>query len=224
MSFLYYQEKGEGFPLILLHGNGENGDYFKSQMEFFSKKYRVIAVDTRGHGRSPRGTGDFTIKRFAEDLKDFMDELNIEKAHILGFSDGANIGMTFAMKYGNRVSKLILNGGNLNPLGVKLSVQLPIELSYRMARFCAANMPGAKPKAEMLSLMVNEPNFKPSDLKRLHMPVLVIAGTKDMIKESHTKEIAEALPKGKLVFIKGDHFIAAKNSEEFNRAVEEFLA
>ena len=87
---LYYKEAGKGFPLILLHGNGENGGYFEHQIGYFQDKYRVIALDTRGHGKSPRGEKPFTIRQFAEDLHDFMDEQEIEKAHILGFSDGGN--------------------------------------------------------------------------------------------------------------------------------------
>ena len=90
-------------------------------MDYFSRNYRVIVVDTRGHGQSPRGTAPFTIAQFADDLKDFMDELDISKAVILGFSDGANIAMKFVLKYPERVKALILNGGNLNPKGVKLS-------------------------------------------------------------------------------------------------------
>lgn len=58
---LHYQEKGEGEPMILLHGNGEDGSYFAHQMDYFSRNYRVIVVDTRGHGQSPRGTAPFTI-------------------------------------------------------------------------------------------------------------------------------------------------------------------
>lgn len=117
---LYYQEKGNKEPFILLHGNGQNGSYFKNQIDYFSNRYRVIALDTRGHGRSPRGTKPFTIEQFSCDLYDFMEELEISEAVILGFSDGANIAMKFAMKYPNRVKALILNGGNLNPAGVFL--------------------------------------------------------------------------------------------------------
>ena len=69
---LNYTEKGEGDLLILLHGNGEDTTYFEHQLEYFSQFYRVIAVDTRGHGKSPRGTKPFTIVQFAEDLYDFM--------------------------------------------------------------------------------------------------------------------------------------------------------
>ena len=69
---LNYMEGGEGFPLILLHGNGEDHSYFQYQMEPFSVKYRVIAPGTRGHGKSPRGTAPFTLNQFADDLKDFL--------------------------------------------------------------------------------------------------------------------------------------------------------
>ena len=104
---LYYKEAGKGFPLILLHGNGENGGYFEHQIGYFQDKYRVIALDTRGHGKSPRGEKPFTIRQFAEDLHDFMDEQEIEKAHILGFSDGGNTALIFALKYPRRVGRLI---------------------------------------------------------------------------------------------------------------------
>jgi len=117
---LNYIDKGTGEPIILLHGNGEYLEYFEHQIEHFSKEYRVIALDTRGHGKSPRGNKPFTIRQFADDLKDFMDELGIEKAHILGFSDGGNIAIVFAMKYQERTMKVIMNGANLYPSGVKL--------------------------------------------------------------------------------------------------------
>ena len=128
----FCMEKGTGEALILLHGNGEDSGHFKYQMEEFSSDYRVIALDTRGHGRTPRGDAPFTIRQFAEDLAAFMDRLDINSAHILGFSDGANIAMCFAAKYPHRVKKLILNGGNLNTKGVKASTQIPIELGYRI--------------------------------------------------------------------------------------------
>lgn len=111
---LYYQEKGTGEPFILLHGNGENGTYFNNQIKFFSDRYKMIAVDTRGHGKSPRGTAPFTMEQFAMDLNELMIKLEISKAIILGFSDGANIAMKFALKYPDKIKTLILNGGNLN--------------------------------------------------------------------------------------------------------------
>lgn len=220
---LHYREKGDQEPFILLHGNGEDGSYFQHQIDYFSDRYRVIAVDTRGHGKSPRGTAPFTIEQFSCDLSDFMDGLAISRAVILGFSDGANIAMRFAIKHPGKVKALILNGGNLNPKGVKRSVQIPIEIGYKIARRFASKSPDAKRNAELLGLMVNEPQIKQSELSKITMPTLVICGERDMIKESHTKEIAKNIPNAKLSIIKGDHFIANKRYAAFNKVVEEFL-
>lgn len=216
---LHFIEKGSGYPLILLHGNGESSGYFEHQTEFFSDRYRVIAVDTRGHGQSPRGTADFTITQFAEDLHDLLDELSIECADILGFSDGANIALTFAMKYPEYVNKLVLNGGNLFPSGMKASVYFPILIGYYLTK----PFPKKRSDHELLSLMVNEPNIDPKVLHSLNIPTLVIAGKHDMIKEKHTQLIAESIPSAQLKIIEGTHFIAHDSPDEFNRAVEEFL-
>ena len=220
---LYYREKGNKEPFILLHGNGEDGSYFENQIDYFSDKYRVIALDTRGHGKSPRGNAPFTIEQFSRDLYDFMTGLEISNAIILGFSDGANIAMKFAIKHSNMVKALILNGGNLNPKGVKRTTQIPIEMGYRIASRFASKSPDAKRNAEMLGLMVNEPNISPVELSKITAPTLVICGKRDMIKESHTKEIAANIPSAKLSIIKGNHFIANKRAAAFNKEVDAFL-
>ena len=220
---LHYIEQGQGQPLVLLHGNGEDNTYFEHQIDCFSKDYRVIAIDTRGHGKSPRGEKPFTIKQFAEDLHDFMDTKGIAKANILGFSDGGNIALTFALKYPERVDKLILDGANLFPSGVKPLYQWPIEIGYRIAKLFSNKSEKAKRNAEMLGLMVEEPHIEPAELSRLTMPVLVVAGTKDMINESHTRLIYKSLINAQLDIIEGDHFVANKNAEAFNKVVERFL-
>ena len=219
----FYIEKGNGTPLILLHGNGEDSGYFVNQIEVFSSCRHVYAVDTRGHGKTPRGTAPFTIRQFADDLLAFMDEHNIDKADILGFSDGANIAMIFALRYPHRVKRLILNGGNLNTKGIKRRIQIPIELGYRIANLFADKSPEAKANAEMLGLMVNDPNIMPEELSKIKVPVLVIAGTDDMVKDKHTRLIAQSINGAELKIIRGNHFVANKNPEEFNRAVLEFL-
>lgn len=220
---LNYVEKGYGSPLILLHGNGESHEYFEQQITYFCHSYRVIAIDTRGHGDSPRGEKPFTISQFADDLYEFMTEHDIPSANILGFSDGGNIALAFALRHADMVEKLVLNGANLNPKGVKRSVQIPIEIGYRIASFFAKKSDDAKKNAELLGLMVNEPNITAEELRGLNVPTLVIAGTKDMIKKRHTQQIYESLPNAQLVFLSGDHFIANRESKAFNKAVEAFL-
>ena len=218
---LFYTKAGSGPPLLLLHGNGEDGTYFVHQVKEFFRDFTVYTIDTRGHGRSPRGTAPFTISQFADDLLAFMDEQGLKQADILGFSDGGNIALTFALRHPDRVRRLILNGANLDPKGVKLLVQLPIVLGYHFASL--SKKPKARAHAELLGLMVKEPHIDPVELKKLTMPVLVIAGTKDMIRERHTRLIANRIPNARLALIPGDHFIASKEPAAFNRAVRTFF-
>lgn len=220
---LHYMEQGEGEPLLLLHGNGEDHTYFTHQITHFSKKYRVIAVDTRGHGESPRGTAPFTLQQFAEDLCCFMNAHSIEKANLLGFSDGGNIALIFALRHPERVDRLILNGANLTPDGLKPLVRLPILLEYCWSKLFASKGTKARKTMELMRLMVKEPQIRPDMLHPLSIPTLVVAGEKDMIKERHTRLIYKNLPEAKLAILPGDHFVANRNPKPFNQAVESFL-
>ena len=215
---LHSIERGNGEPLILLHGNGEDGTYFARQIEYFQSRYRVIAVDTRGHGGSPRGTAPFTLGQFADDLAAFMDEHSIDSAHILGFSDGDNIALLFALAYPGRVRSLVLNGGNLFPEGLTEQTRREIDEEYEQA--LAA---GDEAQLELLRLMIDEPHIDPVDLAGLHVPTLVVAGTDDMISEAHTRLIAASIPGARLAFVEGTHFVAAENPDAFNRTVNDFL-
>ena len=93
----HYIEKGSGEPLILLHGNGEDCTYFSGQIDVFARDYHVYALDSRGQGKTPRGVAPFTIRQFADDLLSFMNERGIDRAHLLGFSDGGNTALIFAL-------------------------------------------------------------------------------------------------------------------------------
>ena len=215
---LHYTEHGSGEPLVLLHGNGEDSSYFEHQIAFFQDRYRVIAVDTRGHGKSPRGTAPLTLNQFADDLRAFMDELDIASAHILGFSDGANVAILFALAHPTRVKSLILNGGNLFPEGLTDQTRREIDKEYEQA--VLAN---DENQLELLRLMIDEPHIDPAQLAALSMPTLVVAGTDDMIEEAHTRLIAESIPNAQLTLIEGTHFVAFENPDAFNHVVSEFL-
>ena len=131
--------------------------------------------------------------------------------------------MVFAMKYPERVNRLILDGANLDAKGVRPTIQIPIEIGYRIAKLYAKKSDEARRNAEMLGLMVNDPNVRPEELSAIQAKTLVIAGTKDMIKEDHTRLIARSIPDSQLVIIEGDHFIANKCPAAFNQAVLDFL-
>ncbi len=219
----HFIEKGEGFPLILLHGNSGNMSCFKAQIKEFSKDFHVYALDTRGHGKSKRGEAPFTIKQFADDLANFMNEHEIKKAHILGFSDGGNIALEFVLKYPEKVEKLILNGANFVRPGLKFYFNAFTIFVYFVSGIFKKISKKALAVNEMYGLMVNEPNITLEELASIKAQTLVIAGTHDIVKESHTRLMADTIPHAKLVLINGNHSICYKKPLEYNAAVAEFI-
>lgn len=220
---LAYIEKGEGKPLILLHGNGENSEYFQYQIEYFSRFFRVLAVDSRGHGKSERGSGELTLQRIADDLLGLMDKLSIDRADILGFSDGGNIALLFALQHQDRIRKLVVNGANLDTSGVLGIFQAGVVIGHALLALPARKSRKALLKREILSLMIDQPNITAEQLAKVTVPTLVLAGTKDVIRHGHTEKIFAYLPDSRLCFIPGDHMIAKNNPDEFNKTVYEFL-
>ena len=152
-----------------------------------------------------------------------MKEHEIRRADMLGFSDGANIALLFTIRHPERVNRLILNGANLNPGGLKTSVRFSLMKEYRAARAAADESEAANRKMELLRLMVKEPNIPVNELKEVRVPTLVIVGEDDMIKKSHSRKIYKKLPAAKLVTIPGNHFIANENYDLFNLEVVNFL-
>ena len=219
----FYTEYGKGRPLIMLHGNSESGEYFKHQIEEFSDRFRVICPDTRGHGRTERGTAPFTIEQFAEDLNVFMNRLGIERADILGFSDGGNIALCFALRYPQKVNKLVLDGANLYPSGLRARIRVPVTFSYVWYGVLSKFNHAYSSKAQMMALMAADPHINPRDLSGIRAQTLVIAGSDDLIKRSHTELIHSSIPGSELRIIEGDHFIAYRRPKEFNSVVLDFL-
>ena len=220
---LYYTEKGEGEPFIMLHGNGEDGSVFEKEIDYFSKEYRVIAIDTRGHGRSPMGEEPFSLYQFAEDLKDFMDEHEIKRANILGFSDGGNIALIFASKYPERVVRLIANGSNTKPSGMKFAVHAAIRMNYILYSILSAFSQKYVQKKMLMKLMLDEPHISAEELGNISAPSLVLVGTNDLIKEKESRYIQENIPNSEIVFVLGNHFIVKNNVKDYIYAVEHFL-
>ena len=219
----FYTELGAGEPLILLHGNGEDHTFFNGQTEAFAVCRRVILVDTRGHGCSPRGDAPFTLRQFADDLLALIDALRLPRADLLGYSDGGNIALLFALRYPERVSRLILYGANLYPRGLKTAVLVGIDVIYGCLLAAERLSARARRKRELYGLMATQPDIPARRLSELTMPTLVIAGTHDLIREKHTRLIAASLPNGRLALLPGGHAVAKEHPEAFNRVVLDFL-
>ena len=220
---LFYEEMGSGEPLILLHGNGEDHTIFDNVAKHFAKQYHVIAIDTRGHGKSPLGDEPFSLYQFAEDLNEFMNEQKIEKANILGFSDGGNVALIFASKYPEKVIKLIANGANTKPSGIKPLVHLAMLFRYMLYSVAAAFSGKFELKKALYYIMLHEPHITKEELEQITAPTLVLVGTEDLIRESESKYIKKSIPNSEIVFVLGDHFIVKNNTKDYIFAVKKFL-
>lgn len=226
---LFYTDnghKGDLAPMILLHGNGGNSSSFFYVVDYFAKFRRILTVDTRGHGRTPKGDGAFTLKRFANDLYEFMGEMDIKKAVLVGYSDGGNIAMIFAKEHPEMVAGLVLNGANMFPSGLKDKDLKWITNSYKKAKKSLRKAPQSeyfKNELDLLSLMVKEPALTKDDFVGFDAPTLVLVGSRDVIKPEHTDYIVSSFKNSTLAVVEGGHNIVKTNSEPYITAIDSFL-
>ncbi len=223
-AILYYEVTGQGEPVVVLHGNGENCHYFEHQIPVLSQSYQVIAPDTRAHGQSTRGNAPLDFYLFADDVIAILDDLGISKAHLLGFSDGGNIALHTALKYPNRVLSIIADGANIFPSGLMPEVQAHQQEKYKVLCEKAKNDASYQQKVDVYGLMIHHPDLSFDQLSQIHVPTLILAGEHDMIAPEHTQAIADAIDGSQLFIVAGgDHFIAAKMPDVFNALVLDFL-
>jgi len=217
---------GSGGPaLLFLHGNGEDGGCFLKQIEPFSGSYRLYVLDSRGHGESERGGKPMSIAQLARDALCAMTALGLEKASVIGFSDGGNIALQMALFAQERIARMVLAGANLNPQGLKNKVRLEIALQYAAQWLLSKVSPKWGARAEITGLMMGQPNVDPARLRAIRIPALVLAGEHDMIKDYHTRLIASSLIHSELVILpEADHFIFSGASERTNEEILSFLS
>ena len=198
--------------------------YFHNQIDVLSEKYQLILIDTRGHGHSSFGDLPLNFDLFADDVIAVMDKLKIDTAHLLGFSDGGNTAITLALHYPQRVRTLILNGANLNPEGLNNAVRHQIFREHMLYSSLSLFSIKAKRKKEIISLMIDQPQFSDSEVRKIKIPTFVIVGEHDMIKQAHTDKIVSLIRNANLEIIPhADHFAAEKLPNKFNAAVMRFL-
>jgi pimeloyl-ACP methyl ester carboxylesterase len=218
---IYYEVYGKGKPLFLLHGNGGSIDAFTKEIPELSKHFMVIAMDSRGQGKSTDTSSEpLTYRKFADDVKMLADELKLKKINILGWSDGGNTALEFAIKYPHRVKKIITSGANVFPDGVGENEVLA------MKNEVAEKRTQQKPESEirLIQLMIDEPKITKEQLNKIKAKVLVVAGENDLILRSHTEYIAAEIPKSTLKIYKGaSHGVPVERAEELSKDVIEFI-
>ncbi len=224
---LYYETYGQGEPLLLLHGNGQSISAFAGQIPELAKHYQVIAVDTRAQGQSTNGQQTLTYDLFAEDMSALLTALHLPAAHVVGWSDGGNTGLSLALHHPQQVKKLVTMGANLwaDTLAVTAATMREVRNGVRLTTLLYPLNAQARQMRPLLVLLHDYPRLKAADLAALAAPTLVLAGQKDVIKEAHSRLIAASLPHGQLRILPGlTHYAPQENPAVFNAAVVEFLA
>lgn len=222
---IYYEMFGENNKevVMLLHGNGESGRSFKKLIPLLADTYKVITVDSRGHGKSDFGGNQLSIGTMAVDLVNVIEALGLECVNLVGFSDGANVSMLTAIKNSELINKVILVSGNYNFWGIKPVSGLMIVVGYYCSLLGGFVDNRNRLNKEYFSLMFKEPNIKREALGYIKSPALVINGNKDMIKISHAKKIAKTIVNSQLKIVDGDHFWIYRKPEEASVVIKEFL-
>lgn len=221
---LYCKVSGMGDPLLLLHGNRENHQIFEHQFSYFSKHFQVIALDTRGHGRSDHGKGLLTFQKIAQDILAVLRYFNLSTVNIIGFSDGGNIALYFGSHYPENVTKLIVIGANYKVNGLKKNSLAEVKRDYVLFTVLGRFYMKAARKRQIIDLMWHQLDLNSAVLTAIEAPTLIVAGENDVIKESHTRKIHELIANSELVIVpKASHFLMVERYEEFNQFATAFL-
>lgn len=207
---LYYEEYGEGKPLLLLHGNGENVEIFYKLIEKLKLNYKIYAIDSRNHGKSTK-TNDFSYNTMAKDIEEFIKQLG-ERVSILGFSDGAVIAIIVAITNPELLDKLILLGPNLTPEAIKEEIVTEIREMYE------------KTNDDLFKLMLTEPQIALEDFKNIYNEMLFIFAEDEMFSEEAIEEMITSAKNAKSLRIKGhDHLSYIVENDLIAEDVKEFL-
>ena len=294
---IYYEQYGSGTPLLILHGNSQSLAVFHPFLHAFLPDFQVILMDSRGHGRSRLSVRTalrgFSTEDMADDAIALLDHLHLSSAHLLGFSDGANIGLEIACKYPGRLRSLICLSGNASPDGLLTPLYLAAQMQHTVLNHLGnlllpvlkhrvpfssassarsalqtslpsqnkASVSGpsvafaSKEKAihfkplftwisvqkkkpdflvrlthrvlrrrNLTSLLLHSPRLNAKKLQAISIPVLLIAGTRDLIKTSHSRWLAEQIPTSQLLLMTGGrHSSFFRKPEPYLRAILAFL-
>lgn len=231
---IWYAAYGSGPPVILLHGGlGNSGNWGHQVPALVSNGYRVVVIDSRGHGRSTRDARPYNYELMASDVSAVMDTLHIGAAALVGWSDGACTALILGATSPTRLVGVFFFACNMDPSGAKeITDSTPIlrrcisrhkqdyaQLSTTPDQFDTFS--------EAVGLMQRtQPNYSPSDLAAISVPVAIVHSEHDeFIKLDHAKYLAHNIPRAEFVYLAGvSHFAPLQRPEQFNAAMLAFLS
>lgn len=246
----YYQTFGEGPPLLLLHGLGSSADDWEMQVPVFASGYRVIVPDLRGHSRSDKPEGPYSIAQFARDMAALLHHLEAAPAHVVGWSLGAAVAFQLAVDHPQLVKTLTVVNGTpelvLRTFAQKfaLAQRLAIIRLLGMRRFSAILAGRVLPDPEQKALRAQfAERFRHNQtrpyltcvralvgwsvmeqLEQIRVPALVVSGDDDYTPVTYKESFVARMPNARLSVIpKSRHLTPVEQPEAFNRVLHEFL-
>jgi pimeloyl-ACP methyl ester carboxylesterase len=230
---VWYSVFGEGEPVVFLHGGLGNANYWGLQVPEVARHYQVIVMDSRGHGRSTRDNRPYGYDLMADDVVGLLDFLKIERAAVVGWSDGGILGLDLAIRYPGRVSKVFAFAANTDPSGVMDGVEKNptfaafIERAGHEYQALSATPQEYKAFVAAISKMwATQPHWTGRQLAAIKTQVLVVDGDHDeTIKRPHTEKIAAAIPgAGLLILPNTSHFSFLQDPDQFTWHILHFLS
>jgi pimeloyl-ACP methyl ester carboxylesterase len=228
---IWYATFGHGAPVILLHGGLANSNYWGNQIPALAKHYRVIVMDSRGHGRSTRNAEPYGYDLMASDVTGLMDFLKISKAAIVGWSDGAILGLDIAMHHPERLTKLFAFAANSDPSGVADIAHSPVFNAYIARAETEYEKLSPTPHeyraflAQITKMWETQPNWNAADLHKIAVPTWIVDADHDeAIKRENTEFMAANIPgAGLLIQPAVSHFSFLQDPAQFTADVLHFL-
>jgi len=229
---LWYAEFGHGEPVIMVHGGLANSNYWGLQVAALAPHYHVIVLDSRGHGRSSRTEAPIGYDLMSSDVLGLMDYLHIRRAALIGWSDGAIIGLDIAIHHPERLTRLFAFAANSDPSGVKDISKSPVFMAF--AERAAGEYVQLSPTpTEFAAFVTNiehmwatEPHFTDDQLSHIKVPTWIVDGDHDeAIKRENTDRMVALIPgAGELILPDASHFAFIQDPAMFNAALLHFLA
>lgn len=223
----YYMETyGKGKPLVLLHGNGGSIASMASIIPYFSERYRIIAIDSRAHGKSIDTQDSLSFEMIADDVSAILDKMQIAKADFIGWSDGGIVALEMAMRHPQQVKKIVATGANITPDSGAFAkgVWMNDKHYYDSVKYIPRITLSEKNAWKLFLLDWQQPNISLEQLHTIIAPSLIICGDHDLISSEHTISIFQNIPKAQLwVVPNSGHGTLIEHPKEFCETVNTFL-
>lgn len=223
---MYYESYGDGDPLLIIHDRGGDISDLLIQVKFFSKKFRVIVADTRGHGNSVNKKDSYDFEFLADDYNLLLEGLSIDSAYVLGWGDGGAIGLLLAIHYPEKVKMLTIVGTALQADTIGYRPEIIAQLNDEINNLSDSVAAGKKQYNNLLladKMHMNNLNIDEASLLNINVPVLVMSGDKDIVNLTHTLNIYASLPHAQLAIFPGTtHLVLKQSAMQCNNMILRF--